>query len=226
MIQIFRQSQRRHTVRGPRTHAQTASANFVAKLERNNPVPIMENTPYSSHNLSEVRQLWEDINIDDGMVALPDDAVSTLGVPVAQRYPWDQSKGLYFLNGYHNLHCLRAVHIALMEFAHGEPQSRRFQHVLHCMESLRQDILCNADDTPRYTTNDEVPESGVGQVRMCRNWGQLEDWGRQHNACYHFINQTATGFPNVLRYTYCPPGSPDAAEVKRVMGGTNLTDLL
>ena len=160
------------------------------------------------------------------MVALPDSFVASYGLPKAQRYPWNNYKGLYFLNGYHNLHCLRAVHISLMEFVHGEPQSRRFQHVLHCMEALRQDIMCNADDTPRYTTSDAVPESGVGQIRQCRDWGKLERWARQYNACYHFINQTATGFPNVLRYTFCPPGSPDVAGVKRVMGGTNLTDLL
>ena len=28
------------------------------------------------------------------------------GLPVAQRFPWDQSKGVYLLNGHHNLHCI------------------------------------------------------------------------------------------------------------------------
>jgi len=198
-----------------------------AQLERNKAIPIDERSAYSGYNvnLSELRQLWEDISIDHGMVALPDSFVASHALPTAQRYPWDHSKGLYFLNGYHNMHCLRAVHIALMEFAHGEPQSRRFHHVLHCMESLRQDILCNADDTPRYTTADAVPESGVGQLRQCRDWGKLESWAREYNACYRFINQTATGFPNVLRYTFCPPGSADTVEVKRVMGGIELNSL-
>ncbi|KAF2661089.1 hypothetical protein K491DRAFT_754275 [Lophiostoma macrostomum CBS 122681] len=204
----------------------TSEHHRSTRLERDTPKPIIESTPYSGHNITEVRQLWEDISIDAGMVALSDAYVADHGLPPAQRYPWDHSKGLYFLNGYHNLHCLRAVHISLMEFAHGEPQSRRFQHVLHCTESLRQDILCNADDTPRYTTADLVPESGVGQIRQCRDWSRLESWAEKHNACYHFINQTATGFPNVLRYTFCPSDSADTNEVKRVMGGVNLYDLL
>jgi hypothetical protein len=126
---------------------------------------MAEPTAYGGSNLTEVRQLWEDISIDDGMVVLSDDFVVSHGLITAQRYPWNHSRGLYFLNGYHNLHCLRAGHIALMEFAHVEPQSRRFHHVLHCMEALRQDIICNADDTPRYTTSSLVPESGVGQLR-------------------------------------------------------------
>lgn len=29
-----------------------------------------------------------------------------MGLPEAQTFPWDDNKGLYLLNGYHNLHCL------------------------------------------------------------------------------------------------------------------------
>ena len=105
-----------------------------------------------------------------------------------------------------------------MEFANGEPQSRFFGHVLHCMESLRQDILCHADDTPRYTTNTTVPESGVGQVRQCRSWEGLESWARKYNACYRFVNQTATGFPNVLRFRFCPEGSQYKEKVDELFG--------
>lgn len=87
------------------------------------------------------------------------------------------------------------------------------------MDSLRQDILCNADDTPRYTTSTLVPESGIGQVRQCRSWEGLQGWAQRYNACYRFINQTASGFPNVLRYRFCPDGSPYKAEVERVFKG-------
>ena len=82
----------------------------LASLERNVPIPIERSTPYSSHNLTEVRSLWEDISIDNGMVALPDSFVQEKGLPEAQRFPWDEDKGLYFLNGYHNLHCLVTAH--------------------------------------------------------------------------------------------------------------------
>ena len=206
-------------------------------------MPIERSTPYSSHNLTEVRSLWEDISIDDGMVALPNSFVQDKHLPEAQRFPWDDGKGLYFLNGYHNLHCLvkdsppvfpsratliytvtfadskqRSVHIALMEFYFNEPQSRRFEHVLHCMDALRQDIHCNADDMPRYTTITKDPESGIGQARMCRDWSQLQRWARGYNACYKFVNQTATGFPQVLRFTYCPEGSPYIDKIREAFG--------
>ena len=65
-----------------------------------------EHSPYVDHNETARDLMWEAINIDDGMVALPDDLVAEKGLPVAQRFPWDSSKGIYLLNGYHNLHCV------------------------------------------------------------------------------------------------------------------------
>lgn len=49
---------------------------------------------------------WDEINIDAGTVALGDAYVETMGLPKAQRFPWDKSKGIYYINGFHNLHCL------------------------------------------------------------------------------------------------------------------------
>ena len=46
------------------------------------------------------------MNEDLGLVALDDEYVAAKGLPLAQRYPWDTSKGMYLLQGYHNLHCL------------------------------------------------------------------------------------------------------------------------
>ena len=106
-----------------------------------------------------------------------------------------------------------------MEFWQGVPQSRPWGHVIHCVDTLRQDIICNADDTPRYSTESRVPETGVGQVRMCRSWDKLEQWARQYNACYKFVNQTARDFPIVQRFVYCPKGSPYKKEVEKVFGG-------
>lgn len=61
--------------------------------------------PYTDTNDTLRDQLWLDINVDDGMIALPDDYVKEKGLPVSQRFPWDDSKGIYLLQGHHNLHC-------------------------------------------------------------------------------------------------------------------------
>ncbi len=49
---------------------------------------------------------WEDLSGDPGVVALSDEWALEKGLPKALRFPWDQSKGVYLLQGFHNLHCL------------------------------------------------------------------------------------------------------------------------
>lgn len=112
----------------------------------------------------------------------------------------------------------RAIYLSLMEFWQGLPQSRDWSHVIHCADSLRQDIICNADDTPRYSTESKSPGSGMGQVRQCRSWDKLEEWARQYNACFRYINQTSATLDEIQRFLYCPEGSPYRKEVAKVFG--------
>ena len=61
---------------------------------------------YFGESESVADRLWEEISIDNGTVALDDGYVQEMGLPVSQRFPWDQDKGLYLLNGFHSMHCL------------------------------------------------------------------------------------------------------------------------
>ena len=45
-------------------------------------------------------------NMDDGVVALDDKYVRERGLLPASRYPWDLSKSVYLLQGYHAMHCV------------------------------------------------------------------------------------------------------------------------
>ena len=65
-----------------------------------------------------MNQAWDDINIDAGTVALEDAYVDTIELPKAQRFPWDESKGIYYIDGYHNLHCLVCPRIDEQKKAH------------------------------------------------------------------------------------------------------------
>ena len=60
----------------------------------------------SGDNDTEQNELWEKTNYDAGNIALDDDYARGMGLPRAQRFPWDYSKGIYLINGYHNLHCV------------------------------------------------------------------------------------------------------------------------
>jgi len=172
------------------------------------PIPWVHNTEYANTNLSEASELWEAIDFDSGFIALPNDYAQSKSLPPAQEFVWDTTKGIYVVNAYHSLHCLKSIHASLTEYSLGRTQSYPLEHVTHCIDSLRREVLCTADDTPRWTSRTADPESGVGQNRQCRDWSKLEEWVAKYNSCYNRIDEEASKGPEIERYKFCPPGSP------------------
>lgn len=88
------------------------------------------------------------------------------------------------------------------------PQSLHFAHLNHCLDSLRQEIICNADDTPRYSG---LGQDGTGnnQHRMCKDWRKLEDWANAHSACYDHSRGVVTLEQKLPleRFKNCPDAS-------------------
>ena len=85
-------------------------------------------------------------------------------------------------------------------------------HLTHCLHSIREDVVCAADDTPLYTgalnaqAGLPVAYGGVGQVRMCRDWDAVRQYALEHSACY---DERASGLrvPEAEKYKFCPNGS-------------------
>lgn len=179
-----------------------------ARLQRNREEPYVLVTQYSAENETLQDQLWHDINVDAAVVALPDEWAVRHDLRTAQRFPWDQTKGIYILHGFHNLHCLKIVYLSLAEYRRGDPQSRSWHHISHCLDALRRQILCDADDTPRATDRRVEVVSGLWQHRKCRSWGELEEFAKQHTGCYKRPENPEGGLPSKLdRFKHCPPGS-------------------
>ncbi|KAI0142954.1 hypothetical protein GGR57DRAFT_508423 [Xylariaceae sp. FL1272] len=178
-----------------------------AQMRRTREEPYVVVTQYDSRNQTLQDQLWHDINLDAAYVALPDDYVDEHELRRAQRFPWDTSKGLYLLHGYHNLHCVKIVYLALAEYRRGDTQTRDWRHLSHCLDSLRRQVICDADDTPRATERRPEIISGVYQHRMCRRWEDLEAYARKYTACYQRPeNPDADTRPIIDRFKHCPPG--------------------
>ncbi|KHO00463.1 uncharacterized protein MAM_01241 [Metarhizium album ARSEF 1941] len=146
-----------------------------------------------------------------GWVALQNDEAESKGLPTAMRWPWDSSRSIYILHGFHSLHCVFVLRDAIMQYHGRRPQAWPYGHVTHCLHVLREDVVCAADDTPRYTgrlhaqENETVVESGIGQLRMCRDWNELRRHAMDNSACYyrppdHYV-------PLLDRYKRCPDGS-------------------
>jgi len=90
------------------SHKIFTNSTFVAQLRREVTVPFTFSTKYGveNENSTNLDELWEAIDIDTGVLAIPDEWAIAHSIPLAQRFPWDETKGLYLTTAHHNLHCL------------------------------------------------------------------------------------------------------------------------
>lgn len=101
----------------------------------------------------------------------------------------------------------KLIRKAIVSKHNGRNQSFDLDHIYHCLDGLRQDIMCTADDTPMPAPI--AHRVGDGQVRYCRDWEKLVAWATRpdQHACYKFDDyREAT---NTLElFAFCPPNSP------------------
>ena len=77
-----------------------------ANLDRDVLTPFRDDTMFASHNRTIADIAWDSWVMDPGIAALSHEWVKQKVLPQAQHWPWDGNKGVYLLNGFHNLHCL------------------------------------------------------------------------------------------------------------------------
>lgn len=100
----------------------------------------------------------------------------------------------------------------------------QYPHLMHCLNVLRESVMCNADDTPLYigrlhkNVHEKSPRAGTGTVRMCRDWNELLAWSRARSACYRPVHWAEEGFREIDRYKTCPDGARPWEQVDVMKG--------
>ncbi|KAL4955393.1 hypothetical protein BDW69DRAFT_182590 [Aspergillus filifer] len=180
------------------------------------------NTEYSSNNETDVDSLWRgSIPWESGIIALTKQEAQAMNLPKSQPFPWDpQGKSIYIINAHHILHCVRNLYISIHEYRHNTPQSITYPHILHCLDSIRLETICTADDTPRYIPPNAVHgfRPGDGQTRQCRDWTQLDAFVRQHDPCYRYICPGNETVSNLERFKYCSADSEYLPRIREYFG--------
>lgn len=167
----------------------------------------MYETPYAQDNITAADETWMAVDISEAFVALSKEHAHKLGLPPSLPFPWDrQRKDLYLISSIHSMHCLvrnmparinitpliyvqTVLHRSNLEYRENHTQTYSTEHILHCLDNLRVDLQCSADDTPRYIPPDATEstvKTGVGQIRKCRDWSKLNAWAKQHSACFKY----------------------------------------
>ncbi|KAH6514149.1 hypothetical protein HBI81_209680 [Parastagonospora nodorum] len=189
--------------------ARDAAQTRFSGLSFDTPTPYHAMTDYWHLNATETEMdaAWDAIDTGSMAVALHDDFAKRVDLPATTRFPWDTERGVYYLKGVHDLHCLKLIRKAIVSKHNNSTQTFDIRHMYHCLDGLRQDIMCMADDTPMPAPAKH--HVGDGQIRKCRNWKKMIDWANEpeRHACYKWDDyREAT---NTLElFAHCPPDSP------------------
>jgi len=176
-------------------------------------------TVYSHPNETLRDQAWHNIDIDRAIVAVDHREAAALGLPATRTFPWDSGKGVYALNVYHQFHCLKLLYTTLQESRHGKSWSNEYEHLLHCLDSLRGDLECTADDHLFYINDKNDPPTGEGQIVQCKDFAKLDEWAMEHHACYKY-NEAGDARPasEILQWRNCPGDSKYASKMREYFG--------
>ncbi|KAM3088591.1 hypothetical protein ACMFMG_000227 [Clarireedia jacksonii] len=197
--------------------SQKRSNSLYAGLEFDTISILSNRGPYGPTTENDTARsiLWETLDTSGAQVAIDKSWATSKRLPLSQDFPWDRSKTVYSVRGYHSIHCIRKLHRWITISYNNGTQLDNYGHILHCLDTLLQDIHCFADDTPMIDTTGFW---GEGQKRQCRDWNKLKEWVDLHNACYSYVNETQGVRSQFDRYKWCPPGSPYAAKMRSTLG--------
>jgi hypothetical protein len=170
------------------TRANTATAGL--SLEYNVPLLANNHSAFDSASDTIADAAWDSIEAGHGDVLLTPAEAASLGLPPSFPHPFNQGYSVYIIDAYHAMHCLKVLrdHYMRMYHAHkyegpgGWPRLGDWplEHDVHCFDSLRQHVMCHADDTLLYSRGHH--DAGVQQTKMCRSWDALRDWAGARSA--------------------------------------------
>ncbi|KAM3462217.1 hypothetical protein NHJ6243_004314 [Beauveria neobassiana] len=143
--------------------------------------------PGSASSNPENATLWDALQpIGGGLIAVSDPRKLGLvgGLPLRKGASEERPREAYGISMFHQIHCLPfkvAIRTAI--------RTRTFndQHLDHCLDYLRQAIMCTGDTTLEKVIKDDSGEfkpeiDGWGTVHECRSWHMLFEFAERQRA--------------------------------------------
>ncbi|KAH8894624.1 hypothetical protein GQ53DRAFT_744732 [Thozetella sp. PMI_491] len=151
-----------------------------------------DTTEYQGAPSDEVDQKWSDL-YDMGNTLLDKDQAMLIPNKTIL-FPHDPNhRYLVNLDVFHQLHCLNLIRQAFHPeyykphnpgpHAGDEDGLLGPSHISHCIDSIRQSLMCNADiSVMNWVWNERKGQNQpIGQnYHTCRRFDKIQEWARQH----------------------------------------------
>ncbi|KAJ6443436.1 alpha 1,3-mannosyltransferase [Purpureocillium lavendulum] len=167
-----------------------------------------DKTRYQGRPNEENNKLWERLYSPDEISRISHEQATRLPNKTMPEAPYDGSGYLIVLNVFHNLHCLDSVRRAIYYFHDPRwttgynpytrvtdgavdsmlkdlPVNMGIDHIDHCIDILRQQIMCSSDTTPnvfQFSPKDSGIRAFASVLHKCRDFNKIKKWAEDHRA--------------------------------------------
>ncbi|KAF2010396.1 hypothetical protein BU24DRAFT_454773 [Aaosphaeria arxii CBS 175.79] len=140
-----------------------------------------DNNPYKGPPSPELDAAWHDLLAPTAIRASKEDMdrMNRTSIPLE-----DGSGYFVTLDVYHQLHCLKYIRHSIHPEYYTINESNKEEHLDHCLDVIRQYIMCNADVTVNtYTWRDDKqkPWPVFTSKHKCVDWDALHGWALDHS---------------------------------------------
>ncbi|KAH7890212.1 hypothetical protein F5I97DRAFT_1801771, partial [Phlebopus sp. FC_14] len=158
---------------------------------------VWDESIYNGDPSPIVDAAWEAL-YTRGIMQLPESEAALLPNKTA-RIPGDEENYIFTFGVFHQLHCLnmirQALHPEYYNAAYYAKKGSRhplmihveghegFDHLGHCIDSLRESLLCSADITPVVWAWDDKQRRTsprLDVVHVCRDYEKIQEWAYAH----------------------------------------------
>ncbi|KAH8884349.1 hypothetical protein GQ53DRAFT_880091 [Thozetella sp. PMI_491] len=147
---------------------------------------FMANTP-------EGEEFWQKVLDNHGIVSVPTEWAQSLDLPRTQPHPEIPDHSIYQIDVFHSLHCLYRIRTQLVsnettnlwisqEHPNGEGPDN---HTLHCIDYIRQSLICHADITLQGT--EDFLHYSENSGHQCKDYGAIMNWVHKNLWMDHHI---------------------------------------
>ncbi|WQF89969.1 Putative mycotoxin biosynthesis protein UstYa [Colletotrichum destructivum] len=141
-------------------------------------------TPYMGPPSPEREDLWNDLYGFGTSVIGREHAAKLVNktVPVPGKNGEYEGKYVIMLGVFHQLHCVNLLRKSLYwktQWTTDPNDPMSLMHLEHCVDALRQAVMCSADVTPHPWVWDDGQNKEVAEVmHTCRDFDAIRSWAR------------------------------------------------
>ncbi|KAI0968524.1 hypothetical protein F4678DRAFT_482107 [Xylaria arbuscula] len=152
-----------------------------------------DKTPFQGWPNDEIDRTWLE-SYQPGMLTTIDAKAAGILPEETERLPLTGRETEYAitLDVFHQMHCLDIVRMSLYRDRYdkhfykpdGSVDYCKWLHVDHCLDQVRQALLCSADVSVVYFQWSDVVEGlrpRVDNQHTCRNYSKILDWAKNNN---------------------------------------------